>query len=266
MLFGRSRTLAVGGALVVSGLLLSGCAEWAGTDAAPIEVPASAMVTAATPTTEQSLAIAQMIEQCDKAFTSCSFMVEPGQTLPPEIEAYISSRSAAQESALSSAMAQNDSPPEESGDSYGEGRAQLLRSYFTHETDASFDAVCAEALEPQAPDDGDYPAGPAAINCVEDEANDGRSAEDLGGPGWDEDSDGEFPSPAYYFVADERTLTDPTHPVLVVDRVEEAGRSFRAAPAMLWDIDANLSIGNMWFSEFADAADAAPGGVLHDLG
>jgi hypothetical protein len=55
------------------------------------------------------------------------------------------------------------------------------------------------------------------------------------------------------FAADRTTLATPDHPILVVDaRGDHA--PFRCIAAELWGPDNNLSIGNMGFHEFADAA------------
>lgn len=63
----------------------------------------------------------------------------------------------------------------------------------------------------------------------------------------------------YLFVADETTMTDPEHPLLAVDLSDEPGRGFRVPPSWYADVSTNLTIANMDFSEFADAADAASG-------
>ncbi|WP_407666879.1 DUF6924 domain-containing protein [Nakamurella alba] len=151
-------------------------------------------------------------------------------------------------------------PPSEVGPlgAIGNG-ADLVRTSFDTGTDAAFDAVCAESLAPRSADGDDPTPSVAGIECVDDPANEGMTAADLV-------RGAEESFSTFVVIADRITLTDPSHPVLVVDLAEEPGRAFRAAPAMLWDLDANLSIGNMWFSEFADAADASPGGVLRDLG
>jgi len=68
---------------------------------------------------------------------------------------------------------------------------------------------------------------------------------------------------AYLFIADERTMTDPEHPLLALDvdsGEEEPGGTFRAVPAQVCHIDANLGISNMDFSEYADGVD--PDGVF----
>jgi hypothetical protein len=61
-------------------------------------------------------------------------------------------------------------------------------------------------------------------------------------------------SGSYLFVADTVTMTHPEHPLLVVDLRAEPGRQFRATPAAIQGIQNNLSISNMDFFEFADAA------------
>jgi len=69
--------------------------------------------------------------------------------------------------------------------------------------------------------------------------------------------------PRYMFVVDSVALTGPGHPVLVVDLDAgdgHQGRVFRAIPAEVAGIDANLGISNMGFEEFADSAD--PDGVF----
>lgn len=57
---------------------------------------------------------------------------------------------------------------------------------------------------------------------------------------------------AVLFVADRTTISHPERPVLCIDP-EAVQDSFRAAPAELWGIENNLSLGNMDFGEFAEA-------------
>ncbi|MEU7011236.1 hypothetical protein [Streptomyces sp. NPDC046332] len=61
----------------------------------------------------------------------------------------------------------------------------------------------------------------------------------------------------YMFVADAATMKDPGHPLLAVDLSDEPGRTFRVPVRWFPDISANLSIANMDFAEFADAADGS---------
>lgn len=57
------------------------------------------------------------------------------------------------------------------------------------------------------------------------------------------------------FIVDEATVSHPEHPILAVDLRAEKGRSFRAIPSAIQSIENNLSIANMDFFEFANAAD-----------
>ncbi|MCX5199389.1 hypothetical protein OOK31_36885 [Streptomyces sp. NBC_00249] len=59
----------------------------------------------------------------------------------------------------------------------------------------------------------------------------------------------------YMFLADATTMDDPGHPVLAVDLSDEPGRTFRVPVQWFPDVAANLSIANMDFADFADAAD-----------
>ncbi|MFI1655019.1 DUF6924 domain-containing protein [Streptomyces sp. NPDC020472] len=59
------------------------------------------------------------------------------------------------------------------------------------------------------------------------------------------------------FLADATTMNDPDHPLLAVDLSDEPGRTFRVPAQWFPDISANLSIANMDFAEFADAADGS---------
>jgi hypothetical protein len=65
-------------------------------------------------------------------------------------------------------------------------------------------------------------------------------------------------------VADEATMTSPEHHVLVVDLHEELlGRTFRATPPAVQEIENNLSIANMDWEDFADSAD--PDGIVRPM-
>jgi hypothetical protein len=69
---------------------------------------------------------------------------------------------------------------------------------------------------------------------------------------------------ACLFVVDEAALAGADRPVLVVGLGENRGRTFRSIATELFEIENNLSIGNMDFEEFADAADAD--GVFRGFG
>ncbi len=61
---------------------------------------------------------------------------------------------------------------------------------------------------------------------------------------------------SFLFVVDQKTLEDREHPISVVDLLHEKGRTFRLVPTQIHSIEANLSLSNMDFFEFADSADA----------
>jgi hypothetical protein len=59
----------------------------------------------------------------------------------------------------------------------------------------------------------------------------------------------------YMFVVDHTALTHPDHPILVIDLIDEPGRTFRVIPSEMWGVENNLSLSNMDFHEFAESAD-----------
>ncbi|XIE81232.1 hypothetical protein AB6O49_31895 [Streptomyces sp. SBR177] len=63
----------------------------------------------------------------------------------------------------------------------------------------------------------------------------------------------------HVFLADAATLADPAHPLLAMDLADEPGRAFRVPVRWFPHVSANLSLGNMDFAEFADAADEGDG-------
>ncbi len=60
---------------------------------------------------------------------------------------------------------------------------------------------------------------------------------------------------AVVFLADEESMRHKEHPLLVVDLNENPGDTFRAIPAAVPAIGANLDIANMDFAEFEDNLD-----------
>ena len=63
------------------------------------------------------------------------------------------------------------------------------------------------------------------------------------------------PYRTFLFVVDRVALTDPEHPILVLDLADEPGRTFRVVPSEMWGVENNLSIANMDYADFADSAD-----------
>ncbi|MER5699935.1 hypothetical protein ABT255_47900 [Streptomyces mirabilis] len=117
----------------------------------------------------------------------------------------------------------------------------VLRTDFT---DASVWSAVREALHA---DDRHVSA-----TCVSDPRFDGVSVQALTAdePGANEDD----PVTAL-FLADCVTMADPAYPLLAVDLADQPGRTFRVAARHFHDVSANLSIANMDFADFADAAD-----------
>ncbi|HKU13598.1 MAG TPA: hypothetical protein VJQ52_04330 [Steroidobacteraceae bacterium] len=121
----------------------------------------------------------------------------------------------------------------------------VLRTDFSDES--SWRSICAAIQAPV----GDFMA---YVECVSDPAFAGITASDVVSrvpKGWGH---------SFLFLVDGVALSSPERAVLVVDLYEEPGRSFRVVPHEAWGVENNLSIANMSFSEFADAAD--PDGVF----
>ncbi len=59
----------------------------------------------------------------------------------------------------------------------------------------------------------------------------------------------------FIIVADRTTISNPEHPLLVIDLFDKPTREFRALPQQIQGIENNLSIANMDFEEFADAVE-----------
>jgi hypothetical protein len=62
------------------------------------------------------------------------------------------------------------------------------------------------------------------------------------------------------FVADDRAMNDPEHPILCVSADDAVVATFRVVPEEIWAPENNLRIANLDFADFANAADA--GGVF----
>jgi len=60
---------------------------------------------------------------------------------------------------------------------------------------------------------------------------------------------------SFLAVVDKAAIDSDEQPVLIIDLDEERGREFRVIASELHQIENNLSIANMDFAEFSDAAD-----------
>ncbi len=114
----------------------------------------------------------------------------------------------------------------------------LLRTNFSD--DEIWQEVCAAIEEPV----GDFQA---YVTFVSDPAFEGITVEevvayakkDLG----------------FIFIVDDITISHEERPILVVDLLDEPGRTFRVIPSEMWSVENNLSLANMSFREFADSTD-----------
>jgi hypothetical protein len=122
--------------------------------------------------------------------------------------------------------------------------ALVLRTEFSD--DAAWQAVCAAIREPV---DGFL----AYVDFLDDPRYDGVTAGQVVGavpPEYEH---------SFIFIVDDVTLSRPDHPILVVDLLDEPGRTFRAIPSCMASIENNLSIANMAFEDYAESVD--PDGV-----
>lgn len=117
----------------------------------------------------------------------------------------------------------------------------VLRTDFSDA--AAWDAVCIEIQE-----EGDE-GFRAYVECVSDPDFAGLSVAQILECAADT-------ARSFLFVVDSEALSNPEHPVLVIDLFEERGRTFRVIPSELWGVENNLSIANMDFCSFADCVDS----------
>jgi hypothetical protein len=125
--------------------------------------------------------------------------------------------------------------------------AVVLRADFSD--DAAWDDLCAVMLEP-TPRDGFR----ANLDFVSDRAFEGATVKDVLGH-LPEGANRDFMF-TFIFIVDRIALSNPEHPVLVVDLHDQPGRTFRVIPSEMWGAENNLSIANMDFADFAESADA----------
>ncbi len=58
------------------------------------------------------------------------------------------------------------------------------------------------------------------------------------------------------FIADTSTMSSIEHHLLVLNPADPGGKTFRVIPSEAWSVENNLSIANMDYEEFLNAADA----------
>lgn len=121
--------------------------------------------------------------------------------------------------------------------------ALMLRTDFSDE--AAWQALCT-AIEMPTPINGFE----ADVEFVSDTEFDGITVEqvlaDLPSSQWQ----------TFLFIVDRQTITDPEHPILVVDLYDEPGRTFRVIPSAMWDVENNLTLANVDFEIYVEDADS----------
>jgi hypothetical protein len=60
---------------------------------------------------------------------------------------------------------------------------------------------------------------------------------------------------SFVFIVDRKTFTHPDRPILVVDLIDEPGRTFRVIPSEMWSVENNLSLANLDFADFVESLD-----------
>jgi len=119
--------------------------------------------------------------------------------------------------------------------------ALVLRTDFSD--DAAWGALCANIQTPHG-------LFLASVSCVSDRDYDAASPDAIVAAAG---ADGEDNFRSYLFIVDRVALT-PGGAVLVLDLFDEPGLTFRVVPAQLGSVENNLSLGNMDFRDFRDAA------------
>lgn len=117
----------------------------------------------------------------------------------------------------------------------------VLRTDFSD--DGAWESLCEAIQSPQTEDEF-----VAYVECVSDSAFAGVTAEQIAAL----DSGRSF-----VCIVDAQAITDSDHPILVVDLMENPGKTFRVIPAEMWGVENNLSLANMDFDDFANSTDAS---------
>jgi uncharacterized protein DUF6924 len=131
----------------------------------------------------------------------------------------------------------------------GTDQSLVIRTDFSD--DRAWSDLRAAMREP-APVGADRAAVEVAV--IDDPAYAGLLPDDLIAPGFVRNDH------TYVFLVDSVTITDPEHPVLVVDLWEDPGRTFRVVPAQFSSVETTLSDSHIDFSDVAD--NASPDGVF----
>lgn len=142
-------------------------------------------------------------------------------------------------------------------DMFRHATTPLVRTDFTDDTTWTHIVASVTApldFEDDLPESGDYAPN---ITPVDDKNFQGLDGEALAGA-YDDDLGG------YVLLADSTSMSSPEDlTVVYVDMYDEPGRTFRCAAVEIASIEANLSIANMAFEEFADSV--GEDGIFRDF-
>jgi hypothetical protein len=119
--------------------------------------------------------------------------------------------------------------------------ALVLRTDFSEES--VWELICAAIQEPV----GDFQA---YVEFLSDPTYSGLTLEQL------MELVPQASDHTFVFIVDQLSVSHPEHPILVIDLLDEPGRTFRVIPSEMWSVENNLSIANMDFYEFADSVDS----------
>ena len=115
----------------------------------------------------------------------------------------------------------------------------LVRTDFSD--DEAWERLLVDASRPYGPD-----GFAATFVPINERAYEGMSAAELAAVDGDAN---------VIYAADRDSMVGVHRTILVVDRLHDPGRSFRCTLPTAWGVENNLSLSNMDFFEFADAAD-----------
>lgn len=117
----------------------------------------------------------------------------------------------------------------------------VLRTDFS--SDAAWDQICVDIQRPV----GDFLAN---VEFLSDPQYEGLTPEQIPSLLPSESDQ------ACIFIVDKFCLEHSEKPILVVDLLSEQQQSFRVIPSSMWNVENNLSLGNLDFEDFSSTVDA----------
>ncbi|ORI21643.1 hypothetical protein [Rhodococcus sp. 1168] len=130
-----------------------------------------------------------------------------------------------------------------------EGESLLIRTYFGDQ--GSWDDIVAAASKSHTQSDGTEVR--ATLTLIDDTSFESASPAEV-------ISLLQAPPPTYAFIADRQTFESSEMPILAIDIRNSGGSepmpAFRVMPAVLADVENNLSIANLDFADYQNAADS----------